>query len=314
MAGPITNDYISATCKSFVSNDNDGKMIEKNFIEIEESFLVKIRDNTFNRIDGENVFEHINSFLEVVEPLKVRGLSHDRFRLSVFPMSLSGAASKCFTNECIGTISTWDDLVEKFVQKFYNLFDHNEEEEAEDDDDPNMIDNVPEIFKIEDDLFNFDTPLCTITTLDHICEPSASKMKLQNGQLEFRNDGYCNGGELPGMVRVGHMTNFQDHKCFKNFHELDYDVLVKLEECWWKVNTDEVCPFTRWDNRLRGPYANAKPKWTFDPYLNINRKPEKNNETNNCGNIQEGQRCMEDLTHEPSAFKIRRLRNDKIHV
>ncbi|GJZ08141.1 hypothetical protein Tco_0542424 [Tanacetum coccineum] len=160
MAGPITNDYISATRKSFVSNDNDGKMIEKNFIEIEGSFLVKIRDNAFNGIDGENVFEHINSFLEVVEPLKVRGLSHDRFRLSVFPISLSGAANKWFTNECISTISTWDDLVEKFIQKFYNLFDHDEEEEAEDDDDPNMIDDVPEIFKIEDDLFNFDTPLC----------------------------------------------------------------------------------------------------------------------------------------------------------
>ncbi|GJX27647.1 hypothetical protein Tco_0235726 [Tanacetum coccineum] len=107
MAGPITNDCISATRKSLVSNDNDGKMIEKNFIEIEGSFLVKIRDNSFNGVDGENVFEHINSFLE-----------------------------------------------------FYNLFDHDEEEEAEDDDDPNMIDDVPEIFKIEDDLFNFDTPLC----------------------------------------------------------------------------------------------------------------------------------------------------------
>ncbi|GJT49419.1 hypothetical protein Tco_0975576 [Tanacetum coccineum] len=107
MAGPITNDCISATRKSLVSNDNDGKMIEKNFIEIKGSFLVKIRDNSFNGVDGENVFEHINSFLE-----------------------------------------------------FYNLFDHDEEKEVEDNDDPNMIDDVPEIFEIEDNLFNFDTPLC----------------------------------------------------------------------------------------------------------------------------------------------------------
>ncbi|GKB53044.1 hypothetical protein Tco_0903797 [Tanacetum coccineum] len=117
MAGPITNDYISATRKSFVLNDNDGKMIKKNFIEIKGTFLVKIHDNAFNGTDGENVFEHINSFLE-------------------------------------------DDLVEKFVQKFYNLFDHNKEEEAEDDNDPNEIDDVPEIYKFEDDMFNFDTPLC----------------------------------------------------------------------------------------------------------------------------------------------------------
>ncbi|GKB85920.1 formin-like protein 1 [Tanacetum coccineum] len=70
MARPITNDYISATRKSFVSNDNDGKMIEKNFIEIEGTFFAKIHDNDFNGKDGENVFEHINCFLEVVEPLK----------------------------------------------------------------------------------------------------------------------------------------------------------------------------------------------------------------------------------------------------
>ncbi|GJR73468.1 hypothetical protein Tco_0085833 [Tanacetum coccineum] len=94
MAGPIMNDYISATHKSFVLDDNDGKMIEKNLIEIEGTFLVKIRDNAFNGKDGENVFEHINK------------------------------------------------------------------EEAEDDNDPNEINDVPDVFKIEDDLFNFDTPLC----------------------------------------------------------------------------------------------------------------------------------------------------------
>ncbi|GJY01173.1 transposase, Ptta/En/Spm, transposase, Tnp1/En/Spm-like protein [Tanacetum coccineum] len=37
----------------------------------------------------------------------------------------------------------------------------------------------------------------------------------------------------------------------------------------------------------------------------------KNNETNNGGNIQEVQRCIEDLTHEPSACKIRRFEMTK---
>ncbi|GKA47894.1 ATPase subunit 1 [Tanacetum coccineum] len=158
MARPIMKEYISATNKSFISNNNYGKMIEKNFIEIEGTFLLKICDNAFHENDGEDVLKHINSFLEVVVPLKIRGPSHDRFRLSFFPTSLLGAAKEWFSNECIGTISTWDDLVEKFVLKFYNLCEHDEEEET--DDDPNVIDNVPEIFKVDDDLFNFDSPLC----------------------------------------------------------------------------------------------------------------------------------------------------------
>ncbi|GJW34294.1 hypothetical protein Tco_0054326 [Tanacetum coccineum] len=72
---------------------------------------------------------------------------------------IDGAAKEWFTNECIGTISTWDDLVENFVLKFYNLCEHDEEEEINNDNDPDVIDNVPEIFKIDDDLFNFDSPL-----------------------------------------------------------------------------------------------------------------------------------------------------------
>ncbi|GJV40607.1 hypothetical protein Tco_1419047 [Tanacetum coccineum] len=160
MGEPTTKEYIFATCKSFISNNTNGKMIKKNFIEIKGTFLLKIRDNTFHGNEGEDVFKHINSFLEVVEPLKIRGLSHDRFRLSVFPTSLSGAAKVWFINECIGTISTWDDLVEKFVLKFYNLCEHEEHEETNDENDPDVIDDVPKIFKINGDLFHFDTPLC----------------------------------------------------------------------------------------------------------------------------------------------------------
>ncbi|GJY03271.1 hypothetical protein Tco_0361423 [Tanacetum coccineum] len=58
---------------------------------------------------------------------------------------------------------------------------------------------------------------------------------------------------------------------FENFHELDHDVLAKLKECWWKVNTHENAPFARWENHGQGPYANAKTEKDYDPYLDINR-------------------------------------------
>ncbi|GJX80716.1 hypothetical protein Tco_0328865, partial [Tanacetum coccineum] len=151
------NEYIFVTRKNFISNDNEGRMIEKFFVEIQGAFLVKIRDNTFNGTIGENAFEHINNFLEVVGPLKINGVSQDRFRLSVFPISLAGAASEWFKKDCIGSVTTWEDLVEKFVQKFYQLFNNNEEMEADESDDP---DDIAEIFKIEGNLFDYETPLC----------------------------------------------------------------------------------------------------------------------------------------------------------
>ncbi|GJU80678.1 hypothetical protein Tco_1283043, partial [Tanacetum coccineum] len=227
MAKP--NDYITATQKNFVSNDNEGRMVKKCIVEIQGTFLVKIRDYAFNGNIEENAFKHIDKFQVVVRPIKINGLTQDRFRLSVFPVSLAGTAK----------------------------------EETEEDDNPNEMDNVPKIFKIKGTLFDFKTPLCEafyefnyllkINTdlftydiqnfktydeyerelnndlakgteepwpenrvpyqlCDHICEP----YRFKNGKTKwpictYDVDGFCNGGELPGMVRVGCMTYLQDH-------------------------------------------------------------------------------------------------------
>ncbi|GJU67959.1 hypothetical protein Tco_1254218, partial [Tanacetum coccineum] len=157
MAEP--NDYITAARKNFVSNDNEGRMVEKCIVEIQGEFLVKIRNNYFNGNIRENAFKHIDKFLKVVGPIKINGLTQDQFRLSVFHVSLVGAASEWFTKECIGSITTWDNMVKMFVLKFHHLSDHDEEEETEEDDNPNETNNVPEIFKIKGNLFDFETPL-----------------------------------------------------------------------------------------------------------------------------------------------------------
>nr|GFB21790.1 hypothetical protein [Tanacetum cinerariifolium] len=60
-----------------------------------------------------------------------------------------------FKKDYIDSVSTWDDLVEKFVQKVYQLSDHKDDIEM--DDDP---DGITDIFKIEGNLFNFEIPIC----------------------------------------------------------------------------------------------------------------------------------------------------------
>ncbi|GJS00175.1 hypothetical protein Tco_0316683 [Tanacetum coccineum] len=265
-------------------------MIEKNFVEIQGAFLVKIRDNAFNETIGENTFEHINNFLKVVGPLKINGVSQDRFRLGIFPISLAGAASEWFKKDCIGSVTTWEDLVEKFVQKFYQLSDNNEEMEANESDDP---DDIAKTFKIKGNLFDYETPLCkafndfnyllkihtdlftfdiqgirtyeeyelnnTMTKdlkepwldngvpyqlCDHISEP----YRFKNGMSKWPTcssdiDGFCNGGELPGMVRVRCMTYFQDHNWYDELVDgkLKDETLMhkaKVKESWGDITPD----------------------------------------------------------------------------
>ncbi|GJY57492.1 hypothetical protein Tco_0456607, partial [Tanacetum coccineum] len=195
------NDYISITRKNCISNDNEGRMIERNFFEIQGAFLVKIRDNTFNGIIGENEVEHINKFR---------------------------AAREWFKKDCIDSITTWEDFVENFVQKFYQLFYDNEEIEAEEDDDPN---DITDIFKIEGNLFNYETPL----TYEEYELNNPLTRDLEEPCSDI--DGFCNGGELPRMVWVRSMTYFQDHKWYNELADgtLKKETIMhksKVEKSW----------------------------------------------------------------------------------
>nr|GEW43675.1 hypothetical protein [Tanacetum cinerariifolium] len=196
-------------------------MIEKFIIEIQGTFLVKVRNYDFNGKIRENAFKHVNNFLEIVGPIKINRLTQDRFKLSVFLVSLSGAASESFAKEYIGSITTWDNMVEKFILKYLHLSDHKEEEETEEDDNPNKTDDVPKIFKIEGNLFDFETPLCKVyckfnflLKIDiDLFTYDTQKFKTYDEYKQELNDDKAKG-ELPGIVRVGSMTYFQDHRWY----------------------------------------------------------------------------------------------------
>ncbi|GKA40303.1 hypothetical protein Tco_0732896 [Tanacetum coccineum] len=213
------------------------------------------------------------------------------------------AAGEWFKKDCIGSVTTWEDLVEKFVQKFYQLTDHNEEIEAEEDDDP---DDITDIFKIEGNLFDYETPLCKafndfnyllkintdLFTFDIQGIGTYKEYELNNHVTRDLEepcsdiDGFCNGGELHGMDRVGSMTYFQDHKW--------YDELVngrlKEETLMHKAKVKES-------------WGNATPVRTISPFG-------RNYDTSNTGNTQDNkgnEELMDDLALEPSVCKIRRF-------
>ncbi|GKA06889.1 putative reverse transcriptase domain-containing protein [Tanacetum coccineum] len=86
---------------------------------------------------------------------------------------------------------------------------------------------------------------------DHICEP----YRFKNGMTKWPTcssdiDGYCNGGELPGMVRVGCMTYFQDHKWYDDLIDgcLKEETLMLKEQIKgsWGDVTPGVMKFCTW--------------------------------------------------------------------
>ncbi|GJR60034.1 hypothetical protein Tco_1502196 [Tanacetum coccineum] len=114
------------------------------------------------------------------------------------------------------------------------------------------------------------------------------------------------GNATPGVMKFSAWLK----SSFENFHELDYNVLVKLQECWWKVNAHEVVPFTRSENYSQGPYANAKTKRTYNPYLDINRIFGSKYGADNAGYAQDNQEHKMEQ-HDPSTCRVRRFENIK---
>ncbi|GJT78919.1 hypothetical protein Tco_1045644 [Tanacetum coccineum] len=193
-------------------------------------------------------------------------------------------------------------MVEKFILKFHHLFYHDEEEEMIEDENAYETYKVPKIFRIEGNLFDFETPLCEAyhefncllkidydlftydiqnfktydeykrelndgkakgteklwsenrvpyQLCDHICEP----YRFKNGGTEGPTctsdiNGFCNGGELPGMVRVGSMTYFQDHRWYDELVDgklKDEPLALKAKiEGSWGDATPGVVKFCKW--------------------------------------------------------------------
>ncbi|GJU93227.1 hypothetical protein Tco_1317983 [Tanacetum coccineum] len=96
--------------------------------------------------------------------------------------------------------------------------------------------------------------------------------------------------EFPAIVYNDGLTFKSDFltvhiDSFENFHEIDYNVLVKLQECWWKVNAHEIALFTRTEKLRQGPYINMKTEWASNPYLDVNHVFRRDYEASNDGDI-----------------------------
>ncbi|GJY64829.1 hypothetical protein Tco_0466289 [Tanacetum coccineum] len=207
--------------------------------------------------------------------------------------------------------------------------------EADEDDNPN---DTTDIFKIEGNLFNFETPLCkAFIELNYLLKVDTDLFTFDIQEIKtYEEHGYELNNNMTGDVKKPWTNNGVPYQLwdatprvmkfcawlknsFENFHELDHDVLVKLEECWWKVNTHECTLFTHWENHGQGPFANAKAKKIYDPYLDIIGIFGRTYGTNNAGDTQGSQEHKKEHegnkhtlsskpTHDPSICQVRRFK------
>ncbi|GJS54896.1 reverse transcriptase domain-containing protein [Tanacetum coccineum] len=93
--------------------------INANNFEIKHDLLNLVINKQFFGHDKEDPHAHIRYFNKITSTMKFPNVPSTSVKLMLFPFSLEGAARIWLKKEPPRSILTWDDLVSKFINKFF---------------------------------------------------------------------------------------------------------------------------------------------------------------------------------------------------
>ncbi|GJV39542.1 hypothetical protein Tco_1417982 [Tanacetum coccineum] len=215
----------------------------KNAYELKGKFLDDLNNNAFSGTNGKDVVEHIEYYLKIINPIKLPNVDHDKLRIIVLPILLAGGSDE---------IEVSDDESSD-LEEYWS----NKEETAE-------------IFKIETDLDKgiWKEP----KPVKHTCKHFNYKTGCSEWPTcSWREDGYCNGGNLPEAYHIRNSLHYQDLECYEALEdsELKDEALMNKDtmeglitdnessnDCWKRWKSHEIY----YHNYNEGEYENETHK------------------------------------------------------
>ncbi|GJY05657.1 putative reverse transcriptase domain-containing protein [Tanacetum coccineum] len=87
--------------------------------ELKTELLDFVSNNSFFDLENDDPHSHIRRFYQITRTLKLNQVPDDVVKLILFPFSLKGAAETWLENEPPNSLTSWDDLVSKFLNRFF---------------------------------------------------------------------------------------------------------------------------------------------------------------------------------------------------
>nr|GFA47266.1 reverse transcriptase domain-containing protein [Tanacetum cinerariifolium] len=87
--------------------------------ELKHSLINMMTTNQFFRLEKDNPHDHIRWFNKITSTIKYRDVPNSAIKLILFPFSLAGAAHRWLEKEPPRSITTWEDLVSKFINELF---------------------------------------------------------------------------------------------------------------------------------------------------------------------------------------------------
>ncbi|XP_022860306.1 uncharacterized protein LOC111380876 [Olea europaea var. sylvestris] len=107
---PVVNDNYSGIAHPAIAANN---------FELKPGLIHMVQQNHFGGAAVEDQNAHLGSFLEICDTVKMNGVTEDAIRLRLFSFSLRDKAKAWFQSLPYGSITTWDDLAQKFLTKYF---------------------------------------------------------------------------------------------------------------------------------------------------------------------------------------------------
>ena len=87
--------------------------------ELKSVTLQMLQNILFHGLPNENPNMHFINFLKVYDTIKYNGVTEEALGLRLFPLSLGDRAKHWLTSQPPDSITSWNDLVQKFLTKFF---------------------------------------------------------------------------------------------------------------------------------------------------------------------------------------------------
>ena len=93
--------------------------IEANNFELKPTLITMVQQHQFTGHPSEDPNEHMGRFMRMANIVKLNGMRPEVIKLQLFPFSLRDVAATWIDSLPVGSVNTWEELVEAYMSRFF---------------------------------------------------------------------------------------------------------------------------------------------------------------------------------------------------
>ena len=98
--------------------------IEANNFELKPTLITMVQQHQFTSHPSEDPNEHLGRFMRMENTVKLNGVRSDVIKLQLFLFSFRDMATTWFDSLPVGSVNTWEELVEVYMSRFFSSSSH----------------------------------------------------------------------------------------------------------------------------------------------------------------------------------------------